>query len=158
MILINVQKHSGQFSKSSTSKISSNASRSRQRASFKTSSVTFESCPMGISIPRRLSSRLSSMVCVRVVEPFQLFGAISASMVATLHQKGLSEMMNSPAICFVVLVENRAGRGSFAGHPVIIRLVNKLLVSALRPPALLDFPHIIRKSGEFNERPAIFSA
>ena len=108
---------------------------------------------MGISIPRRLSSRLSSMVCVRVVEPFQLFGAISASMVATLHQKSLSEMMNSPAILFVVLVENRAGRGSFAGHPVIVRLVNELLVSALRPPALLDFPHIIRKSGEINKTP-----
>ena len=60
-------------------------------------------------------------------------------------------MMNSPAICFVVLVENRAGRGSFPGHPVIVRLVNELLVSALRPPALFDFPHIIRKSGEINK-------
>ena len=154
MISINIQKHSGQFLKSSTSKISSNASRSRQRASFKTSSVTFEaaeSCPIGISIPRRLSSRLSSMVCVRVVEPFHLFGAISASMVATLPQKGLSEMMISPAIRFVVLVENRTGRGSFAGHPVIVRLVNELLVSAPRSPALLDFSHIIRKSGEIGK-------
>ena len=60
-------------------------------------------------------------------------------------------MMNSPAICFVVLVENRARRGSFAGHPVIVSLVNELLVSALRPPALFDFPHIIRKSGEINK-------
>ena len=59
--------------------------------------------------------------------------------------------MNSPAIRFVVLVENRAGRGSFAGHPVIVRLVNELLVSALRPPALFDFPHIIRKSGEIDK-------
>ena len=91
------------------------------------------------------------MVCVRVVEPFHLFGAISASMVATLHQKGLSEMMNSPAIRFVVLVENRTGRGSFAGHPVIVRLVNELLVSAPRSPALLDFSHIIRKSGEIGK-------
>ena len=82
--------NSGLLSTSSTSKTSSNASKSRHKASFKISSVTLvaeELSASGMRTPRRLSSKLSSMVCVRVVVPFHWFGAISASMVATLDKK-----------------------------------------------------------------------
>ena len=82
--------NSGLLSTSSTSKTSSNASKSRHKASFKISSVTLvaeELSASGMRTPRRLSSKLSSMVCVRVVVPFHWFGAISASMVATLGGK-----------------------------------------------------------------------